>query len=134
MTRQVAGVLVAEFAAATVLIAGGAAVEPDHSASVPVPVVVDGRTVGLVSLGGVRTDALLHRVRSDIGVAISAVDGFWGTDWGHGDTLDITIVATDSDEQFMVDAHLDQRRQWTDIAAVSALVRAGRFSALIGEF
>ena len=102
-----------------VLIAGGTAAEPDYPASSSSPVVVDGRTVGLDSLGGFRTDALLHRVRSDIGAAISSVDRFWGTDWGHGDTPDITIVATDSDEQFMVDAHLDQRRQWTDIAAVS---------------
>jgi len=81
--------------------------------------VVDGRTVDLVNRGGARTDALLHRVRADIGSAVSAVERFWGTDWGRGDTPDITIVATDSDAQFVADAHLDQRRQWTDIAAVS---------------
>jgi len=115
----VAGVLVAELAAATVLIAQGTATESAHPASSSTSVVVDGRTVDLVSRGEARTDVLLNRARADIGSAVSAVERFWGTDWGRGDTPDITIVATGSDEQFVADAHLDQRRQWTDIAAVS---------------
>jgi len=115
----VAGVLVAELAAATILISRGTAAEPAHPASSSAPVVIAGRTVDLVGPGGAQTDILLHRVRADIGSAVSAVEQFWGTDWGHGDTPDITIVATDSDAQFVADAHLDRRRQWTDIAAVS---------------
>jgi hypothetical protein len=75
--------------------------------------------VDLVGPGGVRTDPVLHRVQADIGSAVSAVERFWGTDWGRGGNPDITIVATDSDAQFVADAHLDQRRPWTDIAAVS---------------
>ncbi|MFZ4372114.1 MAG: hypothetical protein ACOYO2_02695 [Mycobacterium sp.] len=108
-------VLVAEFAAATVLISGGTAAVPAHSASSSSSVVVDGRTVRLVSLGGARTDALLTRVGADIGGAVTAVEGFWGTDWQR----EIVVVATDSDAQFVDYAHLDQRQQWTDIAAVS---------------
>jgi len=112
----VAGVLIAELAVATVLIAGGTA---GKSAQAAASVVVDGRTVRLVSLGEPRTDVLLHRVRADIGAAVSTVEQFWGTDWGNGGTPDITIVATDSDGQFVAEAHLDERRQWNDIAAVS---------------
>lgn len=108
-------VLVAEFAAATVLISGGTAAVPAHSASSSSSVVVDGQTVRLVSLGGARTDALLTRVGADIGGAVTAVEGFWGTDWQR----EIVVVATDSDAQFVDYAHLDQRQQWTDIAAVS---------------
>ena len=108
-------VLVAELAAAMVLISGGTAAEPAHSASSSSPVTVDGRTVHLVNLGGARTDALLKRVGADIGDAVTAVEGFWGADWQP----EIVVVATDSDAQFVADAHLDQRRQWTDIAAVS---------------
>jgi len=117
----VAGALVVEFAAATALIAGGTTADPARAASSPAPssasMVVHGRTVRLVNLDEAGT--LLHRVRADIGAAVSAVEQFWGTDWGHGGTPDITIMATDSDAQFVVDAHLDRRRQWTDIAAVS---------------
>jgi hypothetical protein len=51
--------------------------------------------------------------------AVDAVERFWGTDWGHGDDPEITVVATDSEAQFLNDAHLDTRRQWADIAAVS---------------
>ena len=116
-----AGALVVEFAAATALIAGGTAADPARAASSPAPssasMMVDGRTVRLVNLD--EAGALLHRVRADIGAAVSAVEQFWGIDWGHGGTPDITIVGTDSDEQFVADAHLDRRRQWTDIAAVS---------------
>ena len=124
-------VLVAELAAASVLIAGVADGNRSQSASVPTaafpasaPLVVgDGRTVRLASLGGARTDALLTRVGAVIGAAVGDVERFWGTDWGRGDAPEIapeiTIVATDSDAQFVDYAHLDRRWQWTDIAAVS---------------
>lgn len=68
-----------------------------------------------VSLGGARTDALIERVASDLGDAVSSVERFWGTDWPR----DIVVVATGTDAQFAAQAHLDPRRQWTDIAAVS---------------
>lgn len=75
----------------------------------------DDRTVHLLSLGGIRTDALLSRVSADIGMAVADVERFWGLDW----TREIVVVATDSDAQFAAQARLDPRRQWTDIAAVS---------------
>ena len=130
-------VLVAEFAAASILIVGVGAGMSAQSVSTPrvstspgetspgetspgeTVVVGDGRTARLVSLGGARTDALLTRIGADIGAAVDAVERFWGTDWGRGDSTEITIVATDSDSQFVNTAHLDQRGQWTDIAAVS---------------
>ena len=107
--------LVAELAAAAVLISGGTAAEPARPASSSTSVAIGGRTVRLVSLGGARTDALLTRVGADIGDAVTAVEGFWGTDWER----EIVVVATDSYSQFIDYAHLDQGRQWTDIAAVS---------------
>ena len=130
-------VLVAEIVAASILIVGvgpgmpaqsGSTATVDVSSGATSPaatspgesvVVAGGRTVRLVSLGGARTDALLTRIGADIGVAVEAVARFWGTDWGRGDSTQITIVATDNDSQFVDNAHLDQRGQWTDIAAVS---------------
>lgn len=73
------------------------------------------RSVRAVSLGGARTDLLLRRVRADLDGAVAAVERFWGDDWPR----EIVIVATDSDAQFVAEAHLDPRRQWTDIAAVA---------------
>ncbi|WP_371744150.1 hypothetical protein [Mycobacterium sp. DL592] len=78
-------------------------------------VVGDNRTVRLISLGGATTDGLLNRVAADIDGAVGAVERFWGTDWEH----EIVIIATDSDAQFVAEAGLDPRRQWSDIAAVS---------------
>lgn len=75
----------------------------------------DGRTVRLISLGGSRTDRLLARVSDDIPGAVAAVEKFWGTKWDR----EIVIIATDSDPQFIGEAGLDPREQWTDIAAVS---------------
>jgi len=77
--------------------------------------VADGRTVHLISLGGPRTDGLLARIGGDIGGAVSAVERFWGIDWDR----DITVIATDSEAQFVAQAGLGPNRQWTDIAAVS---------------
>lgn len=124
MALALALALVAEFAAASVVIAtlpevraAPSAVAP--SVSVAAPLVAGGRTVRLLSLGGPRTDGLLTRVGAELGGAVGAVERFWGTDWGHGDDPEITVVATDSEAEFLDEAHLDTRRQWADIAAVS---------------
>lgn len=68
-----------------------------------------------ISLGAARTDALLARVRRDLPDAVAAIDRFWGDDWPR----EIVVVATGDDAQFVGQAHLDPRRVWTDIAAVS---------------
>jgi hypothetical protein len=68
-----------------------------------------------ISLGGVRTDALLVRVRADFNDAVTAVERFWGPDWPR----EIVVVASGTDDEFVEQAHLDPRRRWTDIAAVS---------------
>ncbi len=73
------------------------------------------RTIHAVSLGGSKTDLLLHRVRADLGDAVNAVERFWGTDW----TTEITVVATGTQAQFATEAHLDPAGQWGDIAAVA---------------
>lgn len=67
------------------------------------------------SLGGGRTDALLARVRADLPGAVAAVDSFWGDDWPR----QIDVVATGTEAEFVARAHLDPRRSWDDIAAVS---------------
>lgn len=105
----VALLMVQALAAAAVLATAGSPSGP------PALMVGDGRTVHLVSLGGARTDALLSRVRADIGGAVAAVERFWGTDW----TPEIVVVATGSAAQFATEARLDPRREWSDIAAVS---------------
>lgn len=76
---------------------------------------VGGRTVRLINLGGEQADALLRRVRGDIPTAVEAVVRFWGSDWQR----DIAVVATGSMDEFVGQAHLDPRRQWSDIAAVT---------------
>jgi hypothetical protein len=68
-----------------------------------------------ISLGGSRTDALIERVGADLPGAVAAVERFWGNDWPR----EIVVVATGTDAEFTARAHLDPRRQWTDIAAVS---------------
>lgn len=73
------------------------------------------REMRAVSLGGARTDALLTRVRADLGDAVAAVERFWGADWPR----EIVVVATATDEQFLTQAHLDPGQRWSDIAAVS---------------
>jgi hypothetical protein len=56
----------------------------------------DGRTVELMSLGGLATQPLLDRVSGAMDDAVRAVTGFWGADWPRH----IIVVATASDEQF----------------------------------
>lgn len=75
----------------------------------------DARTVRFVSLGGIRTDALLSRVADIIGGAVADVEKFWGTEWQR----EIVIMATASPAQFMSQTGLDPRQDWTDIAAVA---------------
>lgn len=82
---------------------------PDHATA------GDDRTVRYVSLGGTRTDRLLSRVAAGMDDAITAVEGFWGTDWGR----EITVVATASDAEFVAQTNLDPRQNWSDIAAVA---------------
>lgn len=76
-------------------------------------IVGDGRTVTLISLGGPDTDEVLTRVADDIGPAVAAVEGFWGTDWTH----DILVVASASDTQFAAQA--GDAGQRLDTAAVA---------------
>jgi hypothetical protein len=119
----VAAVLIAELAAASMLLTR----LPHPSSPFPLPalsasapsILAGGRTVRLLSLGGTRTDGLLARVRAELGAAVDSVEWFWGTDWGHGDDPEITVAATDSEARFLDQAHLDIRRRWADIAAVS---------------
>ena len=77
-------------------------------------VVGDGRTVTLISLGGAATDPVLARVAGAIGPAVTAVEGFWGTDWSH----EILVVATGSDAQFAAQAGAAVGER-ADIAAVA---------------
>jgi hypothetical protein len=85
----------------------------------PSSVVVAGRTIRLVDLGGPGGRQLLARVAADIGPAVDAVDGFWGTDWSRT----VTVVATGSDGQFRAEAGGGTPGQWTDIAAVAVADR-----------
>nr|WP_232065500.1 hypothetical protein [Mycobacterium shinjukuense] len=96
----------------------GPAVAPAHGGAVA-PLVVGGRTVRLLGLGGPLTDGLLARVAADIGVAIDEVAAFWGDDWSH----DISVAAVASDDQFRVAAGGDPASQWADIAAVTVVDR-----------
>ena len=87
------------------------------AAGAPGSVVVDGRTVRLIGLGGQLTDPLLRRVAAESGDAVDAVDGFWGEDWQR----DIVIVATATETEFAEQA--GKGGQWNDVAAVAV---AGR--------
>ncbi|ORV66726.1 hypothetical protein AWC07_10955 [Mycobacterium gastri] len=79
------------------------------------PVVVGGRTVRLIGLGGADSERLLSRVAANLGPAIDAVSAFWGTGWPH----EISVVAAGSDEQFRTAAGGGPASQWVDIAAVT---------------
>jgi hypothetical protein len=82
-------------------------------------VTVAGRSVRLVDLGGPGGRPVLARVVADIGPAVAAVDGFWGTDWPRT----ITVVATGTDSQFRAEAGGGSPAQWADIAAVAVADR-----------
>ncbi|ORB88357.1 hypothetical protein LAUMK42_03208 [Mycobacterium persicum] len=122
LSITLAFVFVAELVAATAL----PAPVRDSSAAPPAarvddagltPVVVGGRTVRLIGLGGADSEPLLSRVAANLGPAIDAVAGFWGTDWPH----EISVVAADSDDQFRTAAGGGPASQWADIAAVTVV-------------
>jgi hypothetical protein len=96
--------------------------QPAGPAAAPL-VVGDHRTVELVNLGGPRVEALLARIAANIGAAVDAVEGFWGTDWSHH----IVVAATGSDRQFAAlasgGAGGGTARQWSDVAAVAVADR-----------
>ena len=59
----------------------------------PAPLVVgDHRTVELIGTEDGRTAALLDRVAAQIGPAVSAVEGFWGTDWSRRIVVEATAT------------------------------------------
>ena len=111
-------------AAAAILTITDARVPGSHSAeTASAPLIVgDGRTVTLISLGAPETDAVLTRVSGDIGSAVAAVEGFWGTDWTH----EIVIVATGSADQFAAQAGGDQRGDTAALAVADKLDVAKR--------
>ena len=90
-----------------------------EAAAPPALLVGDHRTVTLVSLGGSRTDALLSRVADDVGPAVTAVEGFWGTDWAH----EILVIATGSAADFTAQAGAGTPLQRPDTAAVAVADR-----------
>ncbi|WP_081260736.1 hypothetical protein [Mycobacterium pseudokansasii] len=81
------------------------------------PVVVGGRTVRLIGLGGADNERLLSRVAANLGPAIDAVAAFWGTEWPH----EISVVVAGSDDQFRTAAGGGPTSQWADIAAVTVV-------------
>jgi hypothetical protein len=89
------------------------------AASGEAPLVIAGRAVRLVSLGGPGTDRLLARVSANISTAIDEVQTFWGVDWPR----EIAVVATGSDRQFRAQAGGGAASQWSDIAAVTVADR-----------
>jgi hypothetical protein len=81
----------------------------------PQLVVAGDRTVRMTNLGGRRSQLLLNRVAANIGQAVDAVRGFWGTDWPR----EIAVVATGSQPQFETQAGGGSAGRWADIAAVA---------------
>ena len=64
---------------------------------------------------GDHRDTLANRVNADIGRAVDAVGRFWDRPWDRN----VRVVTTNSDAQFVAEAHLDPAGQWSDIAAVT---------------
>lgn len=114
---MLAAVLAAELLAAGILLGSQPAPRPviAPSPEAPADVVGASRHLSPVSLGGARTDALLTRVQTGLGAAVTDVERFWGVDWPR----EVVVVATDSEAQFAQWANLDPRLRWSDIAAVS---------------
>ncbi|KUI37787.1 peptidase [Mycobacterium sp. IS-1590] len=56
----------------------------------------DGRAVGMVNLGGPRTEPLLSRIEAEMDGAAAAVTGFWGRQWPP----EIVIAVAGTDAQF----------------------------------
>jgi Domain of unknown function (DUF4157) len=80
---------------------------------------VGDRTLRTTNLGGSSQQALLTRVAADIGLAVDAVESFWGTDWPH----EIEVIATGSQQQFEATAGGGSAAQWADIAAIAVADR-----------
>lgn len=76
-------------------------------------VVGDDRDVDLISLGGPATDALVARVRAEVGGAVAAVEAFWGTEWAH----QIVVIAAGTVAQFQAATGGGARA--ADIAAIA---------------
>jgi hypothetical protein len=113
-------VLAAELIAGIAVASSGRSDRPKAvSAGAPAVIVAAGRTVRLVDLAGPAGRPLLNRVAAEIGPAIDAVNGFWGTDWPRT----VTVVATGSDSQFRAEAGGGPPAQWADIAAVAVADR-----------
>jgi hypothetical protein len=112
-----AAVLIAQTVAGAAVIAvlPAYSVEPGRPPAAATDSIAPPRIIRSVNLGGARTAALLDRVRADFDGAAEAVERFWGSDW----TPEIVVVATNSPAQFVAEAQLDPRRQWSDIAAVA---------------
>lgn len=82
----------------------------------PLVVRVGGR---VVTFAGAGSDGLRTRIAADLGAAVHDVEAFWGVDWPHR----ITVITTDSDQQFRAQAGGGSRTQWADIAAVAVADR-----------
>jgi hypothetical protein len=118
VSALLAAVFAAELIAAAALITRTPA-PPGRSVAGVEPVVIAGRTIRLVDLQGRGSREVLTRVAADIGPAIEAVNGFWGTDWPRT----VSVVATGSDSQFRAEAGGGPPAQWADIAAVAVADR-----------
>ena len=59
-------------------------------------IVGDDRSVSFINLGGPVAEPLPARIATEIGPAVAAVEGFWGTDWSR----EITVVVTGNAAQF----------------------------------
>lgn len=93
--------------------------QPSVSISAPRRLEVGDRTLVMTNLGGSQSQTLLARVAADMGHAVDAVEGFWGTDWPH----DVDVVATGSQRQFEARAGGGPAGQWADIAAIAVADR-----------
>ena len=98
-------------------VAGVQAVPASPPSSPPSSLVVDGRTVRLIALGGQSNAGLLNRIAGEIGGAVDAVAAFWGEDWQR----DIPIVTTATASQFAGQAGAGE--QWNGIAAAAVADR-----------
>ncbi len=99
--------------------AGPPGPEPSGISVPPSPVVAAGRSVLLINQGGAAGRSLLDRVAADMGAAVDAVVGFWGSDWSR----EITVVASGSQTQFAAEAGGGDAAQWADIAAIAVADR-----------
>lgn len=74
---------------------------PSASAQTTTIELPDGRTALLRGLGGPRSERMIARLGGELAGAATAVSAFWGPEW----LREITVVVTESDEQFRVLGH-----------------------------